>query len=81
MAAIMARMAAYTGKEVTWEQAMNSKEDLTPPRYEWGAIATPPADPKMAALGGSSDMPPFAVAVLLTVMVSDVVCVSVTEVV
>jgi predicted dehydrogenase len=28
MAAIMARMAAYTGKEVTWEQAMKSQEVL-----------------------------------------------------
>jgi len=26
--AIMGRMAAYTGKEVTWEQAMNSKSNL-----------------------------------------------------
>jgi predicted dehydrogenase len=33
--AIMARMAAYTGKTITWEQALNSREDLTPPRYDW----------------------------------------------
>ena len=33
--AIMARMAAYTGKEVTWEQAMNSKEDLFPKNLTW----------------------------------------------
>ena len=33
--AIMARMAAYTGQLVTWEQALKSKEDLTPPRYDW----------------------------------------------
>jgi predicted dehydrogenase len=33
--AIMARMAAYTGKEVTWEQAMNSKEDLFPKDLNW----------------------------------------------
>jgi hypothetical protein len=25
---IMGRMAAYTGKEVTWEQALNSQEKL-----------------------------------------------------
>ena len=36
MVAIMGRMSAYTGKEITWEQAMASKEDLTPPKYEWG---------------------------------------------
>ena len=39
--AIMGRMATYTGQAITWEQAMNSKEDLTPPKYEWGAIPTP----------------------------------------
>ncbi len=39
--AIMARMATYTGQLITWEQAMNSKEDLTPPKYEWGPIPTP----------------------------------------
>jgi predicted dehydrogenase len=27
---IMGRMAAYTGQRVTWEQALNSKEDLAP---------------------------------------------------
>jgi predicted dehydrogenase len=30
MMAIMARMAAYTGQIITWEQAMNSKESLVP---------------------------------------------------
>jgi predicted dehydrogenase len=45
--AIMARMAAYTGQQVTWEMALNSKEDLTPPRYDWDVrlpdppVATP----------------------------------------
>ena len=34
--AIMGRMATYTGKKITWEQAMNSKEDLTPKKYAWG---------------------------------------------
>jgi predicted dehydrogenase len=32
---IMGRLAAYTGKQVTWEQALNSQEDLTPPKYDW----------------------------------------------
>lgn len=31
LTAIMARMSAYTGQEVTWDQAMNSKLDLMPP--------------------------------------------------
>jgi len=39
--AIQGRMATYTGLVVTWEQAMNSTEDLTPAKYEWGPIATP----------------------------------------
>ena len=34
--AIMGRMATYTGQQVTWPQALNSKEDLTPPKYAWG---------------------------------------------
>ncbi len=40
--AIMGRMATYTGQEITWDMAWKSKEDLTPPRYEWGEIASPP---------------------------------------
>ena len=41
--AIMGRMAAYTGRTITWEMALNSREDLTPLRYEWGRLETPPA--------------------------------------
>jgi predicted dehydrogenase len=33
--AIMGRMAAYTGQQITWEMALNSREDLSPPRYAW----------------------------------------------
>lgn len=33
--AIMGRTAAYTGQLVTWELALRSKEDLSPPRYDW----------------------------------------------
>ncbi len=32
--AIMGRMATYTGQLITWDMAMNSKEDLTPPSYD-----------------------------------------------
>ena len=39
--AIMARMSAYTGQTVTWEQAMNSKESLVPQRLEFGSFPTP----------------------------------------
>ena len=37
MTAIMGRMAAYTGQEVTWEQALNSTESLMPAKLEWDA--------------------------------------------
>ncbi len=40
--AVMGRMATYTGQLVSWEQALNSKEDLTPPHYELGSLPTPP---------------------------------------
>jgi predicted dehydrogenase len=40
--AIMGRMATYTGQEISWEQALNSREDLTPPRYEWGPLPVAP---------------------------------------
>jgi predicted dehydrogenase len=33
--AIMGRMAAYTGLEITWEQAMNSQERIFPDKLEW----------------------------------------------
>lgn len=35
MLAIMGRMAAYTGQQVTWDQAMNSQEKLGPDKVEW----------------------------------------------
>lgn len=40
---IMGRMAAYTGKEVSWEMALNSKEDLFPKDLNWeSGKHTPP---------------------------------------
>jgi hypothetical protein len=41
--AIMGRMAAYTGQPITWEMALNSREDLTPPAYDWKALLRDPA--------------------------------------
>ncbi len=35
MLALMGRMAAYTGKQVTWDDAMNSKEKLFPEDLKW----------------------------------------------
>ena len=39
---IMGRMATYTGSKITWDMAMNSKEDLSPPSYEWGPLKYAP---------------------------------------
>jgi len=33
--AMMGRMAAYTGQQVTWEQALNSQEKLFPEKLDW----------------------------------------------
>jgi predicted dehydrogenase len=41
--AIMGRMAAYTGQVVTWEMALNSREDLSPAAYDWNIkLPVPP---------------------------------------
>jgi myo-inositol 2-dehydrogenase / D-chiro-inositol 1-dehydrogenase len=42
LTAIMGRMSTYTGKAVTWEQALNSTESLMPAKLEWGPLAVPP---------------------------------------
>jgi predicted dehydrogenase len=43
LVAIMGRMAAYTGQAITWEMAMNSQEDLSPPAYDWDVkLEVPP---------------------------------------
>ncbi len=40
--AMMARMAAYTGQTLSWDQALNSKEELVPATLEFGPMPTPP---------------------------------------
>lgn len=43
LTAVMGRMAAYTGKPVTWDQALNSKEDTFPAKLAWDmAVPVPP---------------------------------------
>lgn len=42
MTAIMGRMSAYSGKAMTWEDALNSTEALVPTTLQLGPIATPP---------------------------------------
>ena len=41
--AMMGRMAAYTGQQVTWEQALNSQERLVPDPIDWnGSLPVQP---------------------------------------
>lgn len=42
MLAIVGRMAAYTGQVITWEQAMNSQENLLPEKLAWDAPVKEP---------------------------------------
>jgi myo-inositol 2-dehydrogenase/D-chiro-inositol 1-dehydrogenase len=43
LTAIMGRMAAYTGQQITWEQALNSEEKLVPDHLEWNMnLPVPP---------------------------------------
>jgi predicted dehydrogenase len=43
LAAIMARMSAYSGQTVTWDQALNSELSYLPEKLELGDLATRPA--------------------------------------
>jgi predicted dehydrogenase len=45
---IMGRMATYTGQVITWDMAMNSKQDLSPPAYDMKASLP---EPKVALPG------------------------------
>jgi hypothetical protein len=38
--AVMGRLSAYSGQAVTWEQALNSQEDLRPKSYAFGPVET-----------------------------------------
>jgi myo-inositol 2-dehydrogenase / D-chiro-inositol 1-dehydrogenase len=46
MLAIMGRMAAYTGQQITWEQAMNSQERIVPEKLDWNMSLAVPSMPK-----------------------------------
>ena len=39
--AIMGRMAAYTGQKITWDEAMNSQQDLLPENLDWSTRIDP----------------------------------------
>ncbi len=38
---IMGRVSAYSGRTVTWEQVLNSKQNLSPAKWEFGDIPVP----------------------------------------
>ena len=43
LTAIMGRMSTYTGKKVTWDKALSSKEDLMPQNLAWNmSLPEPP---------------------------------------
>ncbi len=42
LTAIMGRMSAYSGKAVTWQQALNSRVDTFPSPLAWGEMKEPP---------------------------------------
>jgi predicted dehydrogenase len=47
LTAIMGRMSAYTGKEVTWNEALNSEEVLMPAKLDWNMKLPVPPVPLM----------------------------------
>ena len=42
LTAIMGRMSAYSGKTITWEEAVSSPESLMPEQLTWGPMPMPP---------------------------------------
>ncbi len=41
LTAIMGRMSTYTGKAISWEEALASTESLVPEHVTWGPMPTP----------------------------------------
>ena len=48
MTAILGRMATYSGKMVTWEQALGSDINLVPKEYAWNARPRRRSWPRLA---------------------------------
>ena len=42
LTAIMGRMSAYSGKTITWDEALNAPESLMPQNLTWGPMPMPP---------------------------------------
>ncbi len=41
LSGIMARVSAYSGRTVTWDQVLNSKQNLSPAKWEFGPLPVP----------------------------------------
>ena len=58
LTAIMGREAAYTGQEVTWEDALNAQQSLAPPKVAFGPLDVPavaqPGKTKMNRVWGDA---------------------------
>ncbi len=42
LSAIMGREAAYTGKEITWDELLNAEQDLVPAELKFGPMPVAP---------------------------------------
>lgn len=51
--AVMGRMAAYTGQEVTWNEILTSDLRLGPETYEWGPVTGIPNKPPVVGISRS----------------------------
>lgn len=60
MTAIMGRMATYSGKEITWDEALNSQLSIMPTEFSW--------DARMPINPGPNDMYPQAIPGLVKVV-------------
>jgi hypothetical protein len=40
LTAIMGRESAYSAKMIEWDEALNAKQDLSPPKLEFGPTPT-----------------------------------------
>ena len=46
LVAILGREAAYTGQRITWQQILESKQDLAPDNLAWDDAFTPTPMPR-----------------------------------
>jgi len=53
LTAMMARTAAYTGKKVTWDMMLNSKEALVPKNIAWDSLPLDALDQRAPRRPGS----------------------------